>query len=209
MPIIAADSVSGFFQEVVEDAMKSRRVAATGGTTNYLVAMLADYARPTPEALVPFGSDEKPRPLAFVLEEALHTADMAERFERLRALGDGVLYSCGFFLDHFAAKGLDQRYLFGIGTRAYGSASTMLVLPGAEAPDPPPVDIFGELATHFAVFVDVLNDVADSTIAMGGHNPKALLKVYERWLKTGSERLAQALTSHGLVPTRGVKGTVH
>jgi hypothetical protein len=35
-----------------------------------------------------------------------------------------------------------------------------------------------------------------------------LLKVYERWLKTGSDRLAQALTSHGLVPMRGAKGTI-
>jgi hypothetical protein len=209
MPIVAADSVSGFFQEVVEDALKARRVEATDGTTNYLVAMLADYARPTPEALVPFGREETPRPLAFVLEEALHVPDPAERFERLRALGDGLLYSCGFFLDHFEARGLDQRYLFGIGTRAYGSASTMLMLPASETPDPPPIDIFGELATRFAVFVDVLNDVADSTIAMGSSNAKALLKVYERWLRTGSDRLAQALSSHGLVPTRGVKGTLH
>lgn len=209
MSIIAADSVSGFFQEVVEDAMKARQVEATDGTTNYLVAMLSDYARPTPEALAPFRSEETPRPLAFLLDEALHAPDAAERFERLRALGDGVLYSCGFFLDHFEARGLDHRYLYGIGTRAYGSASTMLIVPAGDTPDPPPVDIFGELAQRFAVFVDVLNDVADSTIAMGGHNPKALLKVYERWLKTGSDRLAQALTSHGLVPTRGVKGTVH
>ena len=32
-------------------------------------------------------------------------------------------------------------------------------------------------------------------------SPRGLLKVYERWLKTGSERLASALTSRGVVPT--------
>jgi hypothetical protein len=37
---------------------------------------------------------------------------------------------------------------------------------------------------------------------------KDLVRVYERWLKTGSDGLAQALASHGLVPVRGAKGVV-
>jgi hypothetical protein len=195
--IIAADSVSGFFQEVVEDAIKSRRVEATGGATNYLVGLLADYAHPDRRA-----GETLARPLAFLLDEALHTPEPAERFERLRTLGDGVLYSCGFFGDHFEARGLDQRYLFGIGTAAYGTAGSML----HAAADDDPCDLFRELAAKFGIFVDVLTDVADSTVAMGAGTPQSLLKVYERWLKTGSDTLAQALSTHGLVPVRGPKG---
>lgn len=194
--IIAADSVSGFFQEVVDDAMKSRRVDAPDGVRSYIVSLLADYAHPDQRA----GATLQ-RPLAFLLDEALHTPEPAERFERLRCLGDGVLYACGFFLDHFEARGLDQRYLFGIGTKAYGAAGSMLRAP-AEAEE----DLFGELARRFGVFVDVLCDVKDTTLAMGTGTPQELLKVYERWLKTGSERLATALTTHGLVPSRGPKG---
>jgi hypothetical protein len=67
-------------------------------------------------------------------------------------------------------------------------------------------DLFGELADKFGVFVDVVAEVADATIAMGNESPKGLLKMYERWLKTGSERLASALTSRGMMPTRGAKG---
>jgi hypothetical protein len=52
----------------------------------------------------------------------------------------------------------------------------------------------------------VLTEVADATIAMGTETSRGLLKIYERWLKTGSERLATALTSQGVVPTRGRKG---
>jgi hypothetical protein len=199
LTIIAADSVSGFFQEVVEDAMKSRNVSATGGARSYLVGLLADYAHPDHRA-----GEALARPLAFLLDEALHTPDPAERFERLRTLGDGVLYSCGFFSDHFEARGLDQRYLFGIGTSAYGTAGAMLRTAKEEEEDPS--DLFRELAAKFGVFVDVLTDVADSTVAMGASTPQSLLKVYERWLKTGSDTLAQALTTHGLVPTRGPKG---
>jgi hypothetical protein len=200
MTILAADSVSGFFEEVVEDAMKSRRVDTADGVKSYLVGLLADYAHPDMRA-----GETLARPLAFLLDEALHTPEPAERFERLRALGDGVLYSCGFFSDHFEARGLDQRYLFSIGTVAYGTAGSMLrenTASNAHARR----DLFSELAARFGVFVDVLSDVADSTIAMSTASSKSLLKVYERWLKTGSDRLAQTLSTHGLVPTRGPKG---
>jgi len=43
---------------------------------------------------------------------------------------------------------------------------------------------------------------------MGTQTSRGLLKVYERWLKTGSDRLANALTSRGVVPTRGTRGIV-
>ncbi len=196
MSILPAQSVSGFFVEVVEDAMKARRVEATEGATHYLVALLADYAHPDRTA-----GEALERPMTLLLDEALHAPDPAERFERLRVLGDGVLYGCGFFGDHFEARGIDPAYMHGLGTRAYGAASSMLR--AQEGPD-----VFGELANRFGVFVDVVAEVADATIAMGTENPKGLLKVYERWLKTGSERLASALTSHGVVPTRRTRGVL-
>jgi hypothetical protein len=196
MSIVPAQSVSGFFGEVVEDAMKARRVEATEGATHYLVALLADFAHPDKTA-----GQTLERPMTLLLDEALHAPDPAERFERLRVLGDGVLYGCGFFGDHFEARGIDLSYMHGLGTRAYGAASSMLR--AQEGPD-----LFGELAEKFGVFVDVVAEVADATIAMGTENPKGLLKVYERWLKTGSERLAAALTSRGVMPTRRTRGVL-
>jgi hypothetical protein len=200
MSIVATGSVSGFFQEIVGDAMRVRRVDATDGTTSYIVSLLADYAKPDERA-----EEALDRPLAFLLDEALHTQAAAERFERLRSLGDGVLYGCGFFRDHFEARGVDQSYLFGIGTTAYGTAASMLRR-NVDEDHAPSLDIFGELAKNFAAFVAVLADVADHTIAMGTSSSRNVVKMYERWLKTGSERLAQSLSSHGLVPMRGPKG---
>lgn len=201
MSIVATDSISTYFHDVVEDAIKARRVEATDGAARYLVALLSDYARPDHRA-----GETMDRPLSFLLDEAMHTADAAERFERLRALGDGVLYSCGFFGDHFEAKGVERRYLFGIGAVAYGGASSMLRISAADASRK--LDIYRELADKFSSFVGVLAEISDSTIAVGVGGSRDLLKVYERWLKTGSDRLAQALTSHGLVPLRGARGTL-
>jgi hypothetical protein len=199
MAIVAAESVSGFFCEVVEDALRARRVDATDGATHYLVGLLAAYAHPDGRA-----GEALDRPLTLLLDEALRDPDPAERFERLRTIGDGVLYGCGFFGDHFEARGVDPKYLHGLGTRAYGAASSML----RRGTDDHGPDLFAELAHKFEPFVDVVSDVADMTITMGMESSRGLLKVYERWLRTGSERLASALTLRGVMPRRGAKGVL-
>jgi len=199
MAIVAAQSVSHFFHDVVEDAKRARRLEATESATCYLVELLADFAHPDPRT-----GEALERPLTFLLDEALHAPDPAERFERLRVLGDGVLYGCGFFGDHFEARGVDPKYLRVLGTRAYVGASSMLRHCANDASP----NLFAELAEKFDAFVEVVAEVADATIAMGTENSRGLLHVYERWLKTGSERLASALTSRGVMPTRGTKGVL-
>ena len=204
MTIVAAGSVSEFFGEVVEGALRARRTEATESAATYLVALLADYAHPHARA-----EEALERPVALLFEEAMSAVDLAERFELLRTLGDGVLYGCGFFGDHFEARGVDPHYLHGLGTRAYGAASTMLRAGAGSGTRRATPDLFAELARKFEAFVDVLGDVADATVAMGADQPAGLLKAYERWLKRGSDTLATALTSRGVIPTRGARGLVH
>lgn len=187
MSIVAAESIASFFDDVVQDALEARGVDASESAARYLVSVLAE---PQIEAVG--------RPLALSLQEALVTNEPAERFERLRQLGDAVLYASGFFADHFAARGLENRYVFSIGARAYVSAGAMLH--GGDA-----TGLFDELARGFDQFASVLSDVADRTLASqpGAQN---LLKLYERWLKTGSETMAEALVEQGIFPTRKTKG---
>jgi hypothetical protein len=203
MTILAAHSVSHFFHEAVEDSMRTQRIDATDGATRYLVGLLADYVHPEGRT-----GETLERPLTLLFDEALRAPDPGERFQRLRVIGDGVLYGCGFFGDHFEARGVDTKYLFGLGARAYGTAGAMLRRPSGSTTGTDGPDLFGELSEKFGSFVDVLADVADTTVAAGVETSRGLLKVYERWLKTGSERLATALTSAGVVPTRGTRGVL-
>lgn len=192
MSIVAAVSVSDFFAEAVNDAMRSRGVQASDAARSYVVGLLSDLAKP--------GSPIErtlERPLTLLLDEALHTTNVGERFDRLRTLGDGVLYSSGFFADHFEARGVDSSYIIGIGRTAYDSASSLIVT------GPEPLDIFKELSQHFARFVEVIGEVANATIARGVATSKGLIKLYERWLKTRSESIGDALASHGFVTGRG------
>jgi hypothetical protein len=183
MSIVAAGSIAGYFEGVIEDALETRGVDASESATRYLVGVLAE-------------PHIEPRPLALSLQEALVCSEPAERFERLRLLGDAVLYASGFFADHFAARGLETRYVISIGSRAYGSAGAMLH---------DSTGLFEELALRFEEFASVLNVVAERTLAQqpGAQN---LLKLYERWLKTGSETISAELAVHGIFPTRGTKG---
>jgi hypothetical protein len=203
MSIVAAASVSDFFAEAVSDAMRSRGVAASDGARSYVIALLADLAKP--------GSPVErtlERPLTLLLDEALHTPTLGERFDRLRTLGDGVLYSSGFFGDHFEARGVDTSYLIGIGRTAYEGAGA-LIMGGSGtdvAEDARRIDIFAELASGFASFVELIAEVANATIASGVATSRGLVKLYERWLKTRSETLAEALSSHGFVRPGGRHG---
>ncbi len=199
--ILATGSLDGFFQGALQDVMKARRVDASVGASAYLVGVLAEFAKPDANREATLD-----RPLAFLLDEALHTSDLAERFDKLRALGDGVLYSSGFFLDHFERRGVDQSYLVGIGARAYGSAGSLLARSQPTQPReaaPPRFDLFDELARNFGAFVAVVAEVANLTLAKSVDGSKSLLKLYERWLKTRSETLAGALSAHGFQTPRG------
>jgi hypothetical protein len=191
--------VTGFFAELVVEAAEERRVEAKPAVTTYLAALLADYAHP--------GSltrDALDRPFTLLLAEALDSAG-SERFERLRALGDGVLYVRGFFSEHLETRGVELRYVSSVGARAYDSAANMLRRHAGEASSAP--DVFGELAERFDAFVTLIAGVAERIVAQAGAGSDgAVLKLYERWLRTGSSELATALGQRGLLPLRSVAG---
>lgn len=200
MSIVASASVSDFFEEVVGGAMKSKGIQASEGAKSYVVALLAELAKP--------GSPVErtlERPLTLLLDEALHTNERGERFEKLRTLGDGVLYSSGFFADHFEARGVDTKYVISIGRTAYESAGSLIV---PEKSSSGGLDIFQELASEFAAFVSVISEIANATLARGAATSRGIVKLYERWLKTRSDTLADALSSHGFVAPRGGGGGI-
>src|SRR2546426_809770 len=67
---------------------------------------------------------------------------------------------------------------------------------GRAAPDPfSPV--FAELGEKFVGFVDVLTEVSERTSCSSNTD---LLRLYEKWLKTGSRRSGQLLVERGVVP---------
>jgi hypothetical protein len=196
MAIVTSASVHDFFAESVDDALRDRSVEVSSAARAYLIGILEDQAQPARRV-----DHALSRPLALLLAEAVATSRPAERFDRLRCLGDAVLYAAGFFRGHFGARGVDEGYVVRMGREAYGRARSVLVTGGAGA-GAQDADVFGELAGSFDAFVRVFEDVADNTQAMGATNSAGVLRLYERWLKTGSDKLATALGAQGIAPMR-------
>ena len=200
--IVTTSSIDGFFHDAVDQAIRARHVEVTGGAREYVVSLLSEYAKPDNRA-----EETLDKSVTLLLSDALQTVDLGERFERLRAVGDGVLYGMGFFGPHFEARGVAPSYLIGVGSRAYGTARGLISTgSSANLEEANPSDVFLELARKFSAFVEILTEVADSWLAHGASTHKGLLKVYERWCKTGSGSLESALRTHGFTPP-GTGGT--
>jgi hypothetical protein len=184
-----------FFHDVVDDAMRKKHVEATEAAEYYLVSLLTDYARPDARC-----NEALERPLTLLLDEALH-APGQERFEKLRVLGDGVLYVSGFFAPHLETRGVEVRYVTQLGARAYDGAGKMLR--GSHSDNAP--DLFFELSSNFGQFAELLSAVAEK-LSLAAAPSSSVLKLYERWLKTGSEALGSELLERGVLPVRGNGG---
>ena len=195
MTIVTNSDVCGFFREAVDDALKDARVEASDGARQYLADMLAGrYGQGVPR-------DAFDRPVTLLLDEALH-APATARLEKLRDVGDGTLALSGLYHDHLERRGVDARYVGSVGKTAYGTAAGLL----SRGETIVAVDLFGELAEKFDRLAEALRRVADVIFAAPGGGPDAILRVYERWLRTGSSKLERALISEGLLPMRGAGG---
>jgi hypothetical protein len=193
--IDVSPNIGAYFEEIVHDAVRARRADATETAEHYLAELLSDYARG--------GAADEPsdRPFTFQLRDALETRG-ATRFERLRQIGDRVLYAMGFFRGHLRRRGADPEYVMSVGSSAYGHASAMLRM-GAAGGGP---DVFTELSERFSVFVGVMTEIADGAMA-NASDDTSILRAYERWQRTKSPVLARALGSMGFIPVTGSGGT--
>jgi hypothetical protein len=192
--------LEGFFKGIVGDAVRRRENRASEAVELYVAALLADYARP--------GALENrvlDTPVVFLLREALESRG-AERFERLRRLGDDVLYVSGFFGDHVARRGVEASFVMALGARAYDGAAAILRSGVKESAGP---DVFTELAARFELMVSVLSDVSEKITARAARTPEDVLGLYGRWLEKGSPGLAEELARWGLVAPRAGRALVH
>jgi len=58
-------------------------------------------------------------------------------------------------------------------------------------------DLYKDLHQRFITYVDILSEVSDQAFS---HSNKDVLRLYEKWLKTRSERLEALLKKEGIVP---------
>jgi hypothetical protein len=173
-----------YFRELVESSMQRQHLSAHELTSFYVVNLLAGFVRSAG-----VGND---RPLGVQFAQALQAAGGAQR-DGLRMVGDLSLFISGYFSDSLNRRLVDVDYYIQLGGSAYGS----LARRGGDAL----CQVFDELSEKFAAFVDVLCEVSERTALTTNTD---LLRLYERWLRTGSRRSGDLLASRGIVPNSAV-----
>lgn len=199
MPEVVSENTPAlFFRDQLITAMEHQRVSTSAFTECYLVNLLAAFASGERLPGREPGFDETP--LALMYARALS----ASRFERavlLRTTADTALFVSGFFADSLPGGPGDLRYYATLGGRAYAHLGREH---GRE--DPRGTSVFNELGARFLEFVDVLGEVSEKTRVA---TPGSLVKLYERWLATGSARAAALLAEQGISPVAPTGSTRH
>jgi hypothetical protein len=184
--ILVGKSAQEYFRELVSDALAHRSLRIQEATEFYLVNLLAQYLR-RDRLYVRTEEGEVAEPLALMLKAALE-ASRGERYRHLRRLGDTSLFVSGFFGDSLARSLVDVGYYIAMGERAYDALSETHGPSGMQ-------ELFGELAERFAQFVDLFAEIAELSELSSN---RGLVRLYERFLLTGSERVAGRLRERGV-----------
>ena len=188
--VFRQESAVEYFKELVDGALTHQGLATQELTAFYVVQLLTSFLqRPAS------GDAEDQMPLAVRLAQALDSGGVRQR-ESLRQIGDVSLFISGFFSDSLNRKLVDVDYYVSIGGCAYNALSRVETDTFSS--------VFAELGEKFVGFVDVLSEVSERTSCASNAD---LLRLYERWLKTGSRRSGQLLAERGVVPNASIKST--
>ena len=185
--IVLGQSAQEYFRELVASGLAHRRLRIQEGTEFYLVNLLASKLKS--DALFATNADGTldTEPLALLLKRALES-HREERRRALKKLGDTSLFVSGFFGDSLARSLVDVDYYIAMGGRAYDALSGTERASGL-------AELYAELAGRFPELVDLLAEIAELSELSSN---RGLVKLYERFLATGSQRVAERLRERGV-----------
>jgi hypothetical protein len=196
--LVTAASLKEFFKSLLEDVIRRRQMQITDVTEFYLVNLLSDFVSSDKLFDQELGGAGEGRrdhePLALLYARAL-SQEREARIRTLRRLGDVSLYKAGFFADALRDGPVGADYYIQMGGAAYGQVASLSSGAGFAA-------VYRELCAKFRTLVEVLEEISARGLVQNG--PTGALRVYESWVRTGSERLEQVLLEAGLVPLKGM-----
>lgn len=181
-----------YFKELIEKALARQKITSSQLSSFYLVHLLNTFVQQD-HTYREVGVGENPQ-LAEILCRALG-ATGSRQLTLFKMTGDLSLFVSGFFPDSLSRKIVDVDYYAKMGGFSYGRLSRLTTQRAA-------AEVYTELSEKFVSFVDVLNEVSEASSLC---DDRSLLRLYEKWLRTGSERSAELLREEGVLLTPGAK----
>lgn len=188
--IVDGTRLKEYFREEMQKAFLDLNLQVSETAEFYLVNLLNNFERS--ECLFVLQDDRfEEEPLAIMLAHTL-SGDKASKIKGLKRLGDVALYVAGFFGDHLRKGPVGRDYYIGMGSSAYAGLAGQLISEKVFA------NLYTELSEHFAGLSMALSELS---ISYGVKNNLDLLNLYERWLKSGDNKIREILIKEGLIPT--------
>lgn len=191
MKIEMNPSIADFFRTTVKSILQSRKLQVQETTEFYVVNLLTNAVQSHTENADPNYFEE---PLAILFGKAYSTQNQNEKYSLLKHLGDQSLYISGFFGDSLQRKTIDIDYYISMGENAYSELSDIAKKPQQKSLFP---KLFDEMAENFTVFVDLFSEISERANIT---NDQDIIRIYERWLYTKSQRLLEKLQEFGIHP---------
>lgn len=188
-----------FFKDLVRQGFEQRKVQTYPMVEAYLVNLLQHYldARNLFDPEHDEAGNRIPNTLAEMYLYARNTEDHLQKVELLKKLGDRSLYVSGFFGASLERKAIDIDYYVQMGGTAYATLATYMREESTSK-------VYSTISSRFIDFVDVLTHISHDSFT---HSNESLLRLYDRYLSTGSEIARDKLIEMGvlIVPTDGPK----
>jgi hypothetical protein len=186
-----------YFSQNVKESLKNQHITITKTSEYYLVHLLVDF---TFTRNIFNLADRDDRPLAVIYHQAQQeTAE--NKIKLFKNLGDFALFITGFFPDSLNRKITDVDYYILLGKSAYENLSAIFERDHKASF----TLLFDELAEKFVSITDILAEISSKSST---HWNDGILRLYERWLKTGSKRDERLLWAKGIMPNRTVPNKV-
>lgn len=193
--IIHGSRLQEVIKEQVEEALIQQEVSTSELAEFYLVNLIHDY-HSTSQIVRREGEDALERPLALLLVEAV-SGDTPTRVRLFKRIGDHALVIAGFFAESIRKTLVDASYYAAMGGAAYKNLAVTLCAHKTFS------DLYTELSDKFSEFADALSIVAP------WNRPESdigLIRIYERWLATGDDKLRVILNEKGIYTSTDAKG---
>jgi hypothetical protein len=185
-----------FFHDKITTASRQLNVKLEDHVEFYLVNLLTSFVTSTTASVDGNQAEANfSTPLVFLLKRAVE-APVEKQPALYRQLGDTSLYVSGFFQDYFNNKAIDINYFISMGASAYRQAGT---LAKGQARDDSLQETFQSLSENFNQAVEIVAQASDSTAMEKNED---LLVLYDRWNRSGSERLRLLLEEQGIQPIK-------
>lgn len=187
-------NATDYFSAVVGEAFERRKLRIPPLAGRYLVNLLEYYLDARNLFFTSGEKEDSPRREKTLAELYLEAGQSAhpKKQELLKTLADRSLYISGFFGDSLQRSLVDLDYYAEMGGSAYG----WLADSAAEANV---AEVYRLYSRRFTDLVDVLSYISQKSMAKTDQN---LLRLYESYLRTGSEMARQQLAEHGVFPLR-------